>query len=211
MTDPNALSHFRQFLEGFSKKICWDCDNMITEAQKLRQSTDEDSFRTVENSVNKIKNIIWERESQIRMLVNCVNDYIADVRKIQSIVQDASNDAYAYAGTVRNIQRMSEWKKEHKNTPKEKAVATIGVLAANLETVRDGIQVFDAVLEGVDLATGWFPNKPPMEPIINVLDTIIDNDTSRSYCNTSVSQEQIDSHTLVIDDASEPWKSSNED
>ena len=28
---------------------------------------------------------------------------------------------------------------------------------------------------------------------------------------TSIPQEQIDSHTLVIDDASEPWKSSNED
>ena len=167
-------------------------------------------------STEKFKNCISNEYEQLQQKNKefqcCIDDVTGDsfklyIQKIGGIISEQCEeldtiirDINVYTDKVRRILHKMEL---HKNTIKETTAAIVGVAVSDPEIVKTALQVTDAVLEGIELATGK-TLKPPTEPIFNLLDNLIDNDVSMKYQDLSVPQEQIDSHTLVIGDTNEP-------
>ena len=166
-----------------------------SDSEELRDSMEDDSPEQGEN-LSIAKNEIPEKADSDG----------PDVRK--NADGSINENANEQAGTDRNIQQMNDWKKEHKNTPKEAMVAAIGVGLLNLDKIKNGLQITGAVLDGLDLIPGidlgFIP--PVIDPLVNILDNFTDDNLSSKLQGSPVPQEQIDSHTLVIDNANEPWK-----
>ena len=169
---------------------------------------------STEKFKNRISNEYEQLQQKNKAFQCCLDDVTGDafklpIQKIGSVMSKQCEkldaiikDVNVYTDKVRSILHKMEL---HKNTIKETTAAIVGVAVSDPKIVKTAFQVTDAVLEGIELATGK-TLKPPTEPIFNLLDNLIDNDDSMKYQGLSISKEQVDSHTLVIGDANEPWK-----
>lgn len=213
---PEQLEAFARRIEEFKRKIALECDLLQQQADKLRPFVDETTALALVRPIKEIISIVEDNESSLKGL---------------------TDNAYAYAGTVRNIQRKIET--EHRNTAKEKACGIAcgvimhehikaadseyqtmgGYMISKTKSIVDGVASVVEAISGVTIKPQLVPTDEAhldgqMDNAIKLIDGQIALEHPQKRIDrsgTPIPQEQIDSHTLVIDDASEPWKSSNED
>lgn len=223
---PEQLEAFAGRIEGFKKAVISECEYLQHQADAIRPFVDETTGRALARPVKEIAGIVTEKEDSLKELIN---------------------NAYAYAGAVRNIRRKIAAEKEHHNTlkekssdqhintPKEKLCGFV-----NAMQIRDRIASMDSgyqtksvakasvihkrlstAIDVVEFITGT--NIKPLagcdednlesqgRAIGNFLDgqIALNNPQKRIDRSVTVPQEQIDSHTLIIDDVTEPWNNSN--
>lgn len=210
---PEQLEAFAGQIEGFKKAVMSECEYLQQQADAIRPFVDETIGLALAHLVKEIVSIVTDKEDSLKELID---------------------SAYAYAGVVRNIQRRIEAEKAHQNTLKEKAGGiTCGVVMhehikavdSEYQTV-DGYligrakSIIDGVATAVEAVTG-VAIKPQLVPtdeehIDRQVDDAIKLIDSQNALNnpqkvidrseTTIPQDQIDSHTLVVDDANETWK-----
>lgn len=177
---PEHLEALGYSVEKFKDCISREYEHLQNQTKAFRAGVDDVTGSAVAQSVQAIGGIIAD-----------------DVESLNNVTKSV----HAYADKLRIILHKVE---SHKNSPKEVLAAAVGAAACDVGTVRDCVQLADAALEGIELATGQ-SFKPPTEPILGVLDALADSGGLQDYSGTPIPQEQIDSHTLVVDDTNELW------
>lgn len=212
---PEQLEAFARRIEEFKKIIILECDILQQQADKFRPFVDETTGLALVRPVKEIISIVADNENSLKEL---------------------SDNAYAYASTVRNIQRKIE--AEHRYTPKEKAcgIASGVIMHEHIKAVDSEYQTMDGymisrtksivgnvasvveTISGVSLKPQLVPtDEAHIDGQMDNAIRLIDGQMALRHphkridpSGTPIPQEQIDLNTLVIDDASEPWKNSNE-
>ena len=213
---PEQLEAFACQIEGFKKAVISECEYLQHQADAIRPFVDETTGRALARPVKEIAGIVTEKEDSLKELIN---------------------NAYAYAGAVRNIQRKIAAEKEHQNTLKEKTCGLVcsAVMHEHIKAADSEFQtvegymigrtksIIDGVTTAVEAVTG-VALKPQLVPTDEAhIDDQVDNaikliDGQIALQNpqkvidrngTKIPQAQIDSHTLIIDDVTEPWNNSN--
>lgn len=215
---PEQLEAFAGQLEGFKKAVISECEHLQQQADAIRSFVDETTGLALARPVKEIVGIVTEKEDSLKELIN---------------------NAYAYAGAVRNIQRMIASKKEHQNTLREKTCGLVcsavmhehikaadsefqtvdGYMIGKTKSIVDGVASVVEAISGVAIkprlvTTDEANIDGQVDNAIKLIDVQIALKHPQKVIDrsgTSIPQEQIDSHTLVIDNSSEPWKNSNED
>lgn len=203
---PEQLEAFACKIKGFKKAVISECEYLQQQTDAIRPFVDETTNLALVRPVKEIISIVADSENSLKEL---------------------TNNAYAYAGTVRNIQRRIEVKKMHQNTLKEKVggVAFGVVMQEHIEAVASEYQtmdgymigkaksIIDSVATAVEAVTGTAV-KPQFVPTdethidgqvgdaINLIDGQIALNNPQKVINrsgTPIPKEQSESHTLIID------------
>lgn len=213
---PEQLEAFACQIEEFKKAVISECEYLQQQADAIRPFVDETSGLALVRPVKEIVGIVTEKEDSLKELIN---------------------NAYAYAGAVRSIQRKIAAEKEHQNTLKEKTCGLVcsAVMHEHIKAAESEFQtvegymigrtksIIDGVTTAVEAVTG-VALKPQLVPTDEAhIDDQVDNaikliDGQIALQNpkkvidrngAKIPQAQIDSHTLIIDDVTEPWNNSN--
>ena len=214
---PEQLEAFAGQIEGFKKAVISECEYLQQQADAIRPFVDETTGLALVRPVKEIVGIVTEKEDSLKELIN---------------------NAYTYAGAVRNIQRKIASEKEYQNTLKEKTCGLVcsavmhehikaadseyqtveGYMIGRAKSIIDGVTTAVEAVTGVALkpqlvSTDEAHIDNQVDNAIKLIDgqIALENPQKRINRNGNIPQEQVDSHTLVIDDANEPWKKSIKD
>lgn len=198
---PKQLDAFGQSVEAFKKSILLECENLQQQTKAISGCVDDATALVLARPVQEIARIISDKDEALKCL---------------------AENAYAYAGKVRLIQQRIEQEKGNKNTLRETAVGVAaGAImhqrisemdqgyqtagASTLKTVASGAVSAISHLSGVELQADEIDNA--MDSLVRLADgqAMINHPERRiDRSATPIPQEQIDSHTLVIDDPNNP-------
>ncbi len=207
---PEQLEAFADKIEKFKKDIMSECEYLQQQADVIKPFVDETTGLALLLPAKEIVGVVAEKEDLLKELIN---------------------NAYAYAGTVRDIQRKIAAEKAHQNRLKEKACGTAcsvvmyehikamdseyrtmdGYAISRAKSIIDGVTTAAEAVTGVTLKAQLVPTDEAhidgqIDDAIKLIDAQIALCTPNKVINrsgTAIPQEQVDSHTLVIGDADE--------
>lgn len=210
---PEQLIAFACKVKEFKRTIILECESLQQQADAIRPFVDERAGLALVRPVEEIINIVTDKEDSLKEIIY---------------------NAYAYAGAVHNIQQKLTAERERQNALKEKicGIACGAVMHERIKAADSDYQtmngytigkiksIVDGAATAVEVGTG-VAIKPQLAPtdkahidgqVDNVI-KLIDSQIALKNLNkvidrsgTPIPQEQIDSHTLVVDHANEPWK-----
>lgn len=198
---PEQLNAFGHSVEAFKKNVLLECENLQQQTQAISDCVDDATALALMRPVQEVARIISDNDEVLKSL---------------------AENAYAYAGKVRLIQQRIEQEKGNKNTLRETAagVAAGAIMrqrisemdqgyqtagASTVKTIASGVVSAISHLSGVELEADEIDNA--MDSLVRFADgqAMINHPERRiDRSATKIPQEQIDSHTLVIDDPDNP-------
>ena len=206
---PEQLEAFAGKIEEFKKAITIECESLQQQANALLPFFDETAGFALTRPTKEIVSIVTAIEDSLKELIN---------------------NAYTYAGAVRNIQRKLEADQANKNTLKEKACGIAcgvvmnehikaadseyqtveGYMIGKTKSIVDGVASVVETISGVTIKPQLVPtDEAHIEGQVDNVIKLVDGQIALKHpqkvidrSGTPIPQEQIDSHTLVIDDAS---------
>ncbi len=208
---PEQLEAFACKIEEFKRAMMFECEHLQQQADAIRPFVDETTGLAIVRPVKEIIGIVTDKEALLEELSNC---------------------AHAYAGTVRNIQRRIAAEKGQQNTLKEKACGiacgvvmrehikaveseyqtTDGYMISKIKPIVDGVATAVEVITGVAIKPQLAPTDEThvdeqVEHAIKLIDGHIALKNPQKVidrCGPPTPQEQIDSHTLFVHNANKP-------
>ena len=207
------LTGFADSISEFSKCIYHDCAELRSCFQKLNDTIDQETSNILHAAVKGIEDILQENQDALNNLETRVRDYARLVDRLKKTAKEDERPAV-------------------KNTPKEKMAGTLMglVMHEHLKATDSEFQtvggyalnkaknIADVAVTAVEAVTGVqitpelaHPDKATINRQLDDAIKMIDGQMALNPSNriirgpTPIPQEQIDSHTLVIDDPYDPW------
>lgn len=199
---PEELNAFGQSVDKFKNGVLLECENLQQQTKAISECVDNATVFVLTRPIQEVTRIISDKEEALKKL---------------------AENAYAYAGKLRLIQQRIEQEKGNKSTLREKAagVATGALMQQRIREVDQGYQTAGAsslktAASGMVSAISHLSGvKLDASEIDNAMDSLVrfaDGQAAIKYPEkridrsaTKIPQEQLDSHTLVINDPSDPW------
>ena len=208
-----ALTGFADSISEFSESIYHDCAELRSCFQKLNDTVDQETSDILHAAVKGIEVILQENQDALHNLETKVRNYAQLVDQLKKTAKEGHDPAV-------------------KNTPKEKmAGALMGLVmhehlkAADSEfqtvggyALNKAINMANTAVAAIETVTGVqiTPNLAPtdqaaidgqFDDAVKMIDGQMALDPSNRINRepTPIPQEQIDSHTLVVDDLDNFW------
>ncbi len=201
------LTKLADYIHEFIQNIDCDCTELKLAFNKLHGTLDHETSDAFHLYIKNIENVLLEKKDTLNELESQIRQYAGFVALLNKSVKKNSPTT-------------------HKNTPKEKlaGVALSAAMEVHSQAIDSGMEttkgyvlkkaVSGAVsvlgnILGADMA---YTDEKQVEEMMDNIFGGIDRHLATDHSNrinrspSPVPQEQIDSHTLIIDDPDNPWE-----